>query len=88
VQTGVDAARKQGKVGGRRFKLTDDDLDLLVELWEGGTPVTTLAKKWDVDKATIYRAYSRAKARQAALTTQTITTDRRGRNFSNRSHAK
>jgi DNA invertase Pin-like site-specific DNA recombinase len=71
VQNGVDAARKQGRVGGRPSKLTDDDLDLLVELWDRGTPVTTLAEKWDVDKATIYRAYNRAKARQAVPTPST-----------------
>jgi DNA invertase Pin-like site-specific DNA recombinase len=65
VQNGVDAARKQGRVGGRRPKLTDDDLDLLVELWDRGVPVVKLAEKWDVDKATIYRAHAKARARQA-----------------------
>ena len=66
MQNGVDAARKQGRVGGRRPKLTDDDLDLLVELWDRGTRVASLAKKWDVNPATIYRAYNRAKARSSA----------------------
>jgi DNA invertase Pin-like site-specific DNA recombinase len=65
INNGLAAARKQGRVGGRRHKLTDDDLDLLVELWESGTPVTSLAAKWNVDKATIYRAYNRARARTA-----------------------
>ena len=66
VTNGLEAARKQGRVGGRRPKLTDDDLDLLVELWERGVPVVKLAEKWSVDKATIYRAYNRAKARSSA----------------------
>jgi DNA invertase Pin-like site-specific DNA recombinase len=66
VQNGVDAARKQGRIGGRKPKLTDDDLDLLLELWERDVPVVTLAAKWNVDKVTIYRAYKRALARQAA----------------------
>lgn len=63
INNGIAAAKKEGRVGGRRHKLTDDDLDLLVELWDRGTPVTLLAEKWNVDKATIYRAYNRAKAR-------------------------
>jgi DNA invertase Pin-like site-specific DNA recombinase len=70
IQNGVAAAQrsgtKSGKPIGRPSKFSDDDLDLLVELWERGTPVTTLAKKWDVDKVTIYRAHARALARQAA----------------------
>jgi DNA invertase Pin-like site-specific DNA recombinase len=68
VANGVAAAKRNGtrsgKAIGRPRKLTDDDLDLLVELWDHGTPVASLAKKWDVDHATIYRAYKRAKARQ------------------------
>jgi DNA invertase Pin-like site-specific DNA recombinase len=68
VTNGVAAAKRNGtrsgKAIGRPRKLTDDDLDLLVELWDHGTPVASLAKKWDVDQATIYRAYKRAKARQ------------------------
>jgi DNA invertase Pin-like site-specific DNA recombinase len=65
ITNGVAAARKQGRIGGRRPKLTDDDLDLLVELWDRGVPVTTLAEKWNVDKATIYRAHAKARARQS-----------------------
>jgi DNA invertase Pin-like site-specific DNA recombinase len=70
VTNGVAAARrngtKSGKAIGRPRKLTDDDLNLLVELWDHGAPVAALAKKWDVDPATIYRAYARAKARSSA----------------------
>jgi DNA invertase Pin-like site-specific DNA recombinase len=70
VTNGVAAAKRNGtrsgKAIGRPRKLTDDDLDLLVELWDNGTPVASLAKKWDVDPATIYRAHSKATARQAA----------------------
>jgi DNA invertase Pin-like site-specific DNA recombinase len=76
VQNGVDAAREQGRVGGRRPKLTDDDLDLLVELWERGVPVVKLAEKWSVDKATIYRAYNRAKARSSASPQQVLSSSR------------
>jgi DNA invertase Pin-like site-specific DNA recombinase len=63
---GLAAARKQGRIGGRRFKLTEDDLDLLLELWDRGTPVTSLAKKWNVNEVTIYRAYKRALAKREA----------------------
>jgi DNA invertase Pin-like site-specific DNA recombinase len=76
VTNGVAAARRNGtrsgKAIGRPRKLTDDDLDLLVELWDNGAPVAALAKKFKdrktgkpLDQATIYRAYKRAKARQA-----------------------
>jgi DNA invertase Pin-like site-specific DNA recombinase len=70
VTNGVRAAQRNGtrsgKAIGRPRKLTDDDLDLLVELWDNGAPVASLAKKWNVDPVTIYRAYNRAKARQPA----------------------
>lgn len=35
-----------------------------LELWERGVPVVSLAEKWNVEKATIYRAYGRALARR------------------------
>jgi DNA invertase Pin-like site-specific DNA recombinase len=64
VTNGLAAAAKEGRKGGRRFKLTDDDLDLLLDLWDRGVPVTSLAAKWGVDQATIYRSYKRALARR------------------------
>jgi DNA invertase Pin-like site-specific DNA recombinase len=68
VTNGIAAAQRNGTRSGKPFgrpsKFTDADLDLLVELWDQGTPVTTLAKKWGVDATTIYRAHTRALARK------------------------
>jgi DNA invertase Pin-like site-specific DNA recombinase len=70
VREGMRAAKRNGtrsgQAVGRPRKLTDEDVRLLVELWDNGASVASLARKWNVDKVTIYRAYHRAKARQGA----------------------
>jgi DNA invertase Pin-like site-specific DNA recombinase len=76
VTNGIAAAKRNGTRSGKPFgrpsTFTDADLDLLVDLWDRGVPVTTLAKKFTnrktgkpVDATTIYRAHARALARNA-----------------------
>lgn len=52
---GREAARARGRFGGRPEKLTKQDLDLLKTLVDNGTPIKTIAEKWNVSRTTIYR---------------------------------
>ena len=52
---GRAAARARGRFGGRPEKLTSSDLDLLKTLIDNGTPIKTIAEKWNVSRTTIYR---------------------------------
>lgn len=49
------AARARGRLGGRPEKLSDSDLKLLKTLVDSGTPIKTIAERWDVSRTTIYR---------------------------------
>jgi DNA invertase Pin-like site-specific DNA recombinase len=52
---GRAAAKARGRFGGRPEKLTLQDLELLKTLVDNGTPIKTIAEKWDVSRTTIYR---------------------------------
>lgn len=58
-EAGRAAARARGRVGGRPEKLTGKDLELLKTLVDNGTPVKTIAEKWNVSRTTIYRYLSK-----------------------------
>ena len=49
------AARARGRYGGRPEKLNNKDLKLLKTLYDNGTPIKTIAEKWQVSRTTIYR---------------------------------
>jgi len=49
------AARARGRLGGRPEKLNDSDLKLLKTLVDSGTPIKTIAEKWNVSRTTVYR---------------------------------
>nr|WP_262492309.1 recombinase family protein [Macrococcus canis] len=49
------AARARGRLGGRPEKLNDSDIKLLKTLVENGTPIKTIAEKWNVSRTTVYR---------------------------------
>lgn len=49
------AARARGRLGGRPEKLNDSDLQLLKTLVDNGTPIKTIAEKWNVSRTTVYR---------------------------------
>ncbi|HDK5681516.1 TPA: helix-turn-helix domain-containing protein, partial [Staphylococcus pseudintermedius] len=42
------AARARGRLGGRPEKLNESDLKLLKTLVDNGTPIKTIAEKWNV----------------------------------------
>ncbi|NMP60044.1 helix-turn-helix domain-containing protein, partial [Enterococcus mundtii] len=52
---GREAARARGRFGGRPEKLTSQDLELLKTLVDNGTPIKTIAERWNVSRTTIYR---------------------------------
>jgi DNA invertase Pin-like site-specific DNA recombinase len=64
TRAGLAAAKAAGHRGGPKFKLPDRDLDWLVSNWEA-KPVDDIARELKISRATAYRAYHRAKARQA-----------------------
>ncbi|QYA46050.1 MULTISPECIES: recombinase family protein [Macrococcoides] len=49
------AARARGRLGGRPEKLSESDLKLLKTLVDNGTPIKTIAERWNVSRTTIYR---------------------------------
>ena len=52
---GRAAARARGRFGGRPEKLKAQDLELLKTLVDSGTPIKTIAERWNVSRTTIYR---------------------------------
>jgi DNA invertase Pin-like site-specific DNA recombinase len=64
TRAGLAAAKAAGHRGGPKFKLPDRDLDWLLDNWET-MPVDDIARELKIGRATAYRAYHRAKARQA-----------------------
>ena len=53
--TGRAAARARGRFGGRPEKLSKRDLELMKTLIDNGTPIKTIAERWNVSRTTIYR---------------------------------
>ena len=60
---GRAAARARGRFGGRPEKLNTNDLDLMKMLIDNGTPIKTVAEKWNVSRTTIYRYLDKMEAR-------------------------
>ena len=52
---GRAAARARGRFGGRPEKLSKSDLELMKTLIDNGTPIKTIAERWNVSRTTIYR---------------------------------
>ena len=52
---GRAAARARGRFGGRPEKLNKSDLELMKTLVDNGTPIKTIAERWNVSRTTIYR---------------------------------
>ena len=52
---GRGAARARGRFGGRPEKLSKSDLELMKTLIDNGTPIKTIAERWNVSRTTIYR---------------------------------
>jgi len=61
TQAGLNAARRRGRVGGRKRKMTDARVDAAVRLLAGGTPAIEVAETLGVSRATLYRWLPAAK---------------------------
>ena len=55
TMAGLDTARANGKVGGRRRALTDDRAELALDMLSRGLKVADVARAFSVSRATIYR---------------------------------
>ena len=55
TRAGLDAARRQGRTGGRKRKMDDSKLAIAKRLLLGGTPPREVAKSLGVSIATLYR---------------------------------
>ena len=61
TQSGLAAARRAGRTGGRPPKLTDDDIEAKVLLANPDIGVTQIAHRLGVSPATLYRYISAAR---------------------------
>jgi len=59
TNAGLKAARRRGRVGGRRRKMTDAKIASAETLLASGTPPTDVAASLGVSRATLYRHVSR-----------------------------
>jgi len=71
---GLAAARARGKTGGRPPHLSAEQADQALQLYESGTPVTRLARQFNVSRQTIYRHISLAGPQQPRQATSSETT--------------
>lgn len=58
---GREAVRARGRLGGRPEKLTKQDIELMKKLIDSGTPIKTVAEKWQISRTTIYRYLNKEK---------------------------
>ncbi|WP_351236897.1 recombinase family protein [Streptomyces sp. NPDC002133] len=65
---GLAAARARGKTGGRKLKLTQDQVDELLQLHSTGASVQQLASTFKVSRGTIYRHISLASEEASSQT--------------------
>lgn len=56
TKDGLAAARRRGRVGGRRHVLSPSARDEIAKAHEAGESVTAIARRYRVDRATVYRA--------------------------------
>ena len=59
TKAGLEAARAQGRTGGRPRALDEKEVEVARHLINGGMSVTEAARTLKVSRATLYRAYDR-----------------------------
>jgi DNA invertase Pin-like site-specific DNA recombinase len=55
TQAGLTAARKRGRNGGRRKKLTDKQVQIAQQLYDANTQVKDICKTLGIGRTTFYR---------------------------------
>jgi len=58
TRAGLAAAKARGRTGGRKPKLTADQVEMAAGLLEGGKPPRDVAKAFGVGRSTLYRTLS------------------------------
>lgn len=67
TKAGLEAARKRGIKGGRPPKLSDDQCKTIYDMASDGSfEITEIAKAFEVNRATVYRAIERHKRNKTA----------------------
>ena len=56
TKDGLAAARRRGRVGGRRHALSPSARAEVVTAYQAGEPVAAIARRYKVDRATVYRS--------------------------------
>ncbi len=67
TNAGLAAARARGRSGGRPKKLDEQQRELVIRLYKGGTPVPEILKTVKISKGTLY-SYVRKKSSEPVLT--------------------
>lgn len=55
VRAGLEIARAEGRIGGRRFKLNMTQQKELAEMYQSGTPIRELQERFQIHAPSIYR---------------------------------
>lgn len=55
TRAGLEAARRRGRIGGRKRRMTESKIEAARKLFEGGTPPKDIAKDLGVSVPTLYR---------------------------------
>ncbi|MCH9816476.1 MAG: helix-turn-helix domain-containing protein [Actinomycetia bacterium] len=63
TKAGLETAAKQGRKGGRLPKLTAEQRATVIDLRDGSTPISTIARTLGVSRDTIRKAINSASAR-------------------------
>ena len=56
TRDGLAAAKKRGRVGGRRHALSPSARVEVISAYQAGEPVAAIARRYKVDRATVYRS--------------------------------
>ncbi|CAG0910045.1 unnamed protein product [Cyprideis torosa] len=63
VRTGLEAARKRGRVGGRPRAISDEKLDAIVEAIDGGMTKAAVCRTFNVKRSTLIDSLRRCKGK-------------------------
>jgi DNA invertase Pin-like site-specific DNA recombinase len=58
---GLEAARSQGRIGGRKLKMSSDQSQAIVKLHQDNVDVAEIAMRFDISRPTVYRILQKSK---------------------------
>lgn len=66
TKAGLERAKREGKHVGHPYKLSKKEIDLLVRLYKEGVPVTRIASRLGISRATVYRYLKRLNSKNVS----------------------